>query len=115
MGRITDRDICMAAYTQGRQLVAMSVASAASSTIVTVRGEESVDAAEALMRKHQVRRIPVVDANGRPTGIVSMSDLARHGEDAQHGKLPKHDGLDAEMILRTLAAVSNPSQHGLAG
>ena len=112
---ITDRDICMAAYTQGRQLVAMSVASAASNNIVTVRGDESVAAAEALMRKHQIRRIPVVDANGRPTGIVSMNDLARHGEHAQHGKHAKHDGLDAEMILHTLAAVSNPSKHEFAG
>ena len=96
--------------TQGRQLVAMSVASAPSNNIVTLRGDESVAAAEALMRKHQIRRIPVVDANGRPTGIVSMNDLARHGERAQHGKHAKHDGLDAEMIRHTLAAVSNPSK-----
>ena len=30
--------------------------------------------AEALMQKHQIRRIPVVDGGGKPVGIVSMND-----------------------------------------
>lgn len=78
IGMITDRDICMAAYTQGQPLGDMLVASAASREIMTMRENESLDAAEALMQKHKIRRIPVVDADRRPVGIVSMNDLARH-------------------------------------
>ena len=66
---------------------------------------ESLDAAEALMQKHKIRRIPVVDADRRPVGIVSMNDLARHAHRGGH----HHDGLSPESIARTLAAVCQPS------
>ena len=96
----------MAGYTQGQPLTNMTVASAASHHIVTVRENDSLDAAEALMQKHQIRRIPVVDGNSEPIGIVSMNDLARH---AQHKGDRHHDGLSPESIVRTLAAVCRPS------
>jgi CBS domain-containing protein len=102
---ITDRDICMAAYLQGRTLDAMRVSSAASDRIVSVRESEGVDAAEALMQEHRIRRIPVVDDSGRPTGMFSMNDLARHGARAK----TRQSGLGPESIVRTLAAVCQPT------
>src|SRR5690242_15312379 len=60
VGMITDRDICMAAYTQGRRLMHMIVESAASKNIVTIGENESLRRAEELMRDAQVRRLPVV-------------------------------------------------------
>jgi CBS domain-containing protein len=103
---ITDRDICMAAYTQGQPLWNMTVSSAASRDMVTAKASDSLDDAEALMQTHQVRRIPVVDDSGRPIGIVSMNDLARHA----HVKVPSRaDGLSADSIVRTLAGVCRPS------
>ncbi len=105
VGMITDRDICMAAYTQGQPLTNILVASAASHGIVTVRQHESLDATETLMQKHQIRRIPVVDESGRPVGIVSMNDLARHA----HRGGQRHNGLSADSIVRTLAAVCQPT------
>ncbi|HXX68576.1 MAG TPA: CBS domain-containing protein [Polyangiaceae bacterium] len=103
---ITDRDICMAAYTQGQLLWNMPVSSAASHAIITVREDESLDAVEMLMQKHQIRRIPVVDIGGKPIGVVSMNDLARRAHMGHH----KHNGLSAEVVVRTLAAVCQPSQ-----
>jgi len=103
---ITDRDICMAAYTQGRPLWNIPVSSAASHAIVTVGENESLDAVEMLMQKHQIRRIPVVDTSGKPIGLVSMNDLARRAHMGHH----KHNGLSADMVVRTLAAVCQPSQ-----
>ncbi len=102
---ITDRDICMAAYTQGQPLMNILVASAASHSIVTVIENESLGAAEALMQKHQIRRIPVVDANGKPVGLVSMNDLVRHAQRGGH----RQNGLSPDSIVRTLAAVCQPS------
>jgi CBS domain-containing protein len=110
MAMITDRDISMAAYTQGLPLASMSVSSAATRAIITVREDESLDAAGALMRKHQIRRIPVVDAHGKPVGIVSMNDLAHRAHTGHH----RHDGLNADTIVRTLAAVCAPSREAAA-
>jgi len=101
---ITDRDVCMAAYTQGLPLGKIFVGSAASRGIVTLRADATLEAAEDLMQKNKVRRIPVVDSDGRPIGMVSMNDLARRA----NGKKRRSDGLDAESIVRTLAAVCEP-------
>jgi CBS domain-containing protein len=74
---ITDRDICMAAYTQGRRLMYMTVDSAASKNVVTIGKDESLRRAEELMRTAQVRRLPVIDSEGRIVGLLSLADLAR--------------------------------------
>jgi CBS-domain-containing membrane protein len=37
---------------------------------------ENLDKVERAMQEHQVRRIPVVDGDGRCIGIVSQADLA---------------------------------------
>lgn len=98
---ITDRDICMAAYTRGLPLGAMRVASAASRGVIAAHKGQDVEAAELLMRKHRVRRLPVVDAMGKPVGILSLNDLARRSHQADH----RHGGLSAESIVSTLATV----------
>jgi CBS domain-containing protein len=104
---ITDRDICMAAYTQGRALSEMLVGSAASQGAFTMRETDSVGAAEAIMRKHRVRRLPVVDAAGRPIGMLSMNDLARHAFKTPH----RADGLNPDFVVRTLASICEPTRH----
>jgi CBS domain-containing protein len=101
---ITDRDICMAAYFQGKPLAQMAVSSAASHGVVTVERDEGVETAEALMRQHQVRRIPVVDHNGVLCGMLSMSDLARCIQMRDEGE----SSVSPEDVARTLAAVSQP-------
>jgi CBS domain-containing protein len=103
---ITDRDVCMAAYTQGRTLASMVVSTAASQGLLAVRESDTVEAAEAVMQQHQVRRVPVVDAEGRAVGILSMSDLARHAHSKGH---LRHDSLSPEKIVRTFAAVCQPT------
>lgn len=43
---------------------------------VTCREGEDVESCEDLMQEHQIRRIPVVDAQDRVIGIVAQADLA---------------------------------------
>lgn len=76
VGILTDRDICMAAYTQGRPLNEISVETSMSRKIVTCRTEDDVHKAIDLMRENAIRRMPVVDSDGRLRGIVSLDDLA---------------------------------------
>jgi CBS domain-containing protein len=74
-GMITDRDICMAAFTQGRALDEILVNSAMAHHVVSAGPELSVADVEQLMADHKIRRIPVVDAENKPIGVVSMNDL----------------------------------------
>jgi CBS-domain-containing membrane protein len=84
VGVITDRDICMAAYTQGKRLQEIRVREVISSKVVTCRPEESWTTVAARMASHQVRRLPVVDAGGKLVGIVSVNDLAIAAQEKGH-------------------------------
>lgn len=95
----------MAALTQGCPLDAISVRIAASRDLVSVHAEDSVEVAESLMRMHQIHRIPVVDDGGRPIGMLTLNDLVRHLRPVGHA--PFKD-LDADAVVRVLAAVSEP-------
>jgi CBS domain-containing protein len=106
-GVVTDRDICMAAYTQGKPLHAITVTSAMARDVVTVNAGESVETAEHLMSERQVRRLPVLDGDSQIAGIVSMNDLA------QLAARSKRATVDRELVS-TLAAVCRPRPHAVA-
>lgn len=44
-------------------------------SVMTATPHQTVEHVRALMSKHSVHALPVVDADGRPTGIVTSSDL----------------------------------------
>jgi CBS domain-containing protein len=75
VGMITDRDICMAAYTQGRDLKSLSVASAMSRQVQSCGPNETLAIAEERMRRAQVRRLPVIQQS-LLVGVLSLNDLA---------------------------------------
>jgi CBS domain-containing protein len=87
VGMITDRDICMAAYIQGRPLWQMPVGSTMAKQVHGVRETDPLETVETLMRRMQVRRVPVIDGGGQIKGILSMNDLARHA----HGSVGSQD------------------------
>jgi CBS domain-containing protein len=104
VGMITDRDICMAAYTRGLALWQIPVSEAMSKEVHSIRTKDRVEQAEAAMKSERVRRIPVLDGEGRLVGIVSMNDLARQ---AQIGS-GHRNGLSTDGIAQTLAAICEP-------
>ncbi len=73
---ITDRDVCMAAFTRGRSLAEISVSSAASRTLVTARPQDSLETAEGLMQRHQ---------NPTPSGGRRRRPAARRSVDGRPG------------------------------
>jgi CBS domain-containing protein len=103
LGIITDRDVCMAAYTQGRPLWQIPITTAMAKQVYGVREDDQLDAAEVLMRAVRVRRVPVLDGDGRLKGILSLNDLARHRSTGR-----KANGLSGDSIAQTLAAISEP-------
>lgn len=102
---LTDRDICMAAYIQGRPLSEISVSTAMSSWLCSCMPWDSIGEVEQLMRDRQIRRLPVLNELGEPMGVISLSDIARAAArqlPAAHGDT---HGVSASSTAQTLAAV----------
>lgn len=102
IGIVTDRDICMATYTQGQAPQAIRVADAMAKQVFSGHFNDSLESIEALMSEKQIRRVPIVDGDKHPIGIVSMNDIARYTPAAN-----KKSGVE-HMITRTLAAICRP-------
>ena len=75
---VTDRDVCMAAYTQGKPLHDIPIVSAASHGFYSVGPDDPLERAESIMKMHRVRRVPVLDAGGNLVGMVGLADLIHH-------------------------------------
>lgn len=101
-GMITDRDVCMAAYTTGRRLAELQVCEAMAIDVASLQPTDTLRAAESLMREHRVRRLPVLDDEDRVIGILTSNDLIRWVDDAG---TTTRDGHDAVHLVRTLATV----------
>ena len=85
IGIITDRDICMAGYTQGRPLSAIEVESAMARHVHSCRATDSINEALSMLRKHQLHRLPVVDNGDHLIGMLSLADAAREAA-REHGR-----------------------------
>jgi CBS domain-containing protein len=102
IGMVTDRDICMATYIQGRPPQHIPVADIMSHQVFSCRTDDPLEAAERLMSDKQIRRVPVTDGDNRLVGILSLNDLARYAASAR-----KKNGLERE-VTQTLAAICQP-------
>jgi CBS domain-containing protein len=78
VGVITDRDIAIRVVAAGRDPDATKVEEIASWTLVTVDPDQELEEALRLMAEHEVRRLPVVEEDGRLVGIVAEAEVARH-------------------------------------
>jgi len=75
IGILTDRDIVVRVLAEGRSARTTQVGDAMSYLEATVTQEDGIETALAKMREHGVRRLPIVDASGRATGVVTADDL----------------------------------------
>ena len=100
VGMITDRDLCCSVIAQGLDPKTTNIEKLISLAPFTCRDGENIETCERLMQEHQVRRVPIVDAEDRIIGIVSQADLALHDK--------------ADRVLKTVAAISKASQPSIA-
>jgi len=87
IGMLTDRDIAIRVVAEGRIPDQVTVREVASKQVVTIDPQQDLDEALRIMAKHQVRRLPVVEEDGRLVGVVAQADVAREGDDDRTGKL----------------------------
>jgi CBS domain-containing protein len=109
VGIVTDRDICMAAYTKGAPLHTIAVSDVMAKKVFSCQANDSLEEAERLMSQKRIRRVPVVDANNRLVGLLSLNDVARHVASAG-----KKNGDDRE-LTQTLAAICEPRSQSIQG
>lgn len=76
-GIVTDRDIVVKVIAERRNVETAAVRDAMTANPATCREDDDVSRAVELMATHQVRRMPVVDAEGRLRGIIAQADIAR--------------------------------------
>jgi CBS domain-containing protein len=87
IGTLTDRDIAIRVVAEGKDSDQTTVREVASTNVVTIDPQQDLDEALRLMAKHQVRRLPVVEEDGRLVGVVAQADVAREGDDKQTGQV----------------------------
>lgn len=87
VGTLTDRDIATRVVAEGRDPGSTSVREVASSDLVTVDPQQGLDEALRLMAQHQVRRLPVVEEDGRLVGVVAQADVAQHADPSETGRM----------------------------
>jgi CBS domain-containing protein len=109
IGIVTDRDACMAAYTQGRPLSAITVEAAMAHLVFSCLSTDRISEVEAIMQERQVRRVPVIDESGHLQGLISMNDIAR--ESARELK-KKASEVPAREVVSTLASICEPRHTG---
>jgi CBS domain-containing protein len=96
VGTLTDRDITVRVTAEGRDPRATLVRDAMTRDLVTVRPQQDILDAEQLMYDHQVRRLPVTEADGRLAGYVTLATIARR------------EG-DEKVVGRVLQGISRPT------
>jgi CBS domain-containing protein len=86
VGVVTDRDITIRGVAEGADARTTNVGDVASRDPVTVEPAEDLDEALALMARHRVRRLMVVES-GRLVGILAQADVAEEVKEKKTGEL----------------------------
>jgi CBS domain-containing protein len=94
-GILTDRDILVRVVVEGRNPGEVTVSDVMTPEVTVCRAEDTIEDAFAQMREGQFRRMPVIDENGKPIGVVALSDLAKNVE-------------SPEKLAETLREISEP-------
>lgn len=105
---ITDRDICLALAERDCSASEMTVAQSMSRTVHFARDEEGAHQALARMRQWRVRRLPVINADERLVGILSMNDIILHAEPLGDGQAVCYE--DAVRTLKRICEHRYPIQ-----
>jgi CBS domain-containing protein len=87
VGVLTDRDITIKVIALGKDPQTTKVRDVASTNVVTVDPQQDLDEVLRLMAQHQVRRIPVVEEDGKIVGIIAQRDVALVAGDAKTGEV----------------------------
>jgi CBS domain-containing protein len=87
IGVITDRDIITRALAGGKNPLELTARDCMTMPAITVTEDTSLKDCCDLLEINQIRRVLVVDRDGRLSGIVAQADVAAHGSKRLAGEL----------------------------
>jgi CBS domain-containing protein len=76
VGVITDRDIVIRGVAHGLVPNVATVVDAMTEGIIACKEDDTIEEVARTMGSKKVRRLPVMDADGKLSGMVSLGDLA---------------------------------------
>ena len=85
VGIVTDRDIACRGVASDLDPANTPVRKVMTERVIWCFEDQEVEDAAHMMEKHRVRRLPAVDREQRPVGILSLDDLARQAPHALAG------------------------------
>jgi len=94
IGVVTDRDIVCRLVANGKNPLAYAVEHCMTQPVVTVRTDMALEEVVNTMERHQIRRVPVVDAKGACVGIIAQADVAWAEDEREVGKLVREVSRD---------------------
>jgi CBS domain-containing protein len=102
VGVITDRDICIALGTRDRRASSVFVREVMTGRVHVCAPENDILYALKLLEKARVRRLPVVNRDGKLIGILSMDDIVLAAEKREGQKTPE---LACEDVVETYKGI----------
>jgi CBS domain-containing protein len=114
VGLITDRDICMAASLKNRNLSNIAVEDVISGKVFACKPEDDVRSALKTMRENKVRRLPVIAADRKLEGILSMNDVVLTAEEPKEKKAPELSYGDVVNTYKAICQHRLPMQQAQA-
>ncbi|HXJ16788.1 MAG TPA: CBS domain-containing protein [Candidatus Polarisedimenticolia bacterium] len=108
IGVVTDRDICMALGTRGRLPGEITVGETISGKVFACRPDDDVRVALGIMGQEKVRRLPVINDEGKVEGILSMDDIVVHAEAGSPGRPSELSYQDVAVTLKRLYQADLP-------
>jgi CBS domain-containing protein len=97
VGVVTDRDLCLHVVAAGRDPASTWVDGCMKEDPICCTQQDDVSLALELMKKHQIRRLPVVNEKHEIVGMLSISDLLRKA------------GMEAGVMTATLRSICEPA------
>lgn len=86
-GTITDRDIVLKAVSQGKDPQSTHIKDVFTSKLVYCSEDQDLDEVARMMGDNQIRRMPVINADKRLVGVISIGDMAQHLSQDTAGKV----------------------------
>ncbi|HEY2589449.1 MAG TPA: CBS domain-containing protein [Tepidisphaeraceae bacterium] len=87
VGIITDRDIVIRVVAKNQDAAALRADQCMSSNVLTIDESAPLNEAVLLMERQQIRRVPVVNRQGRLVGMLSQGDVAETAPREETGDL----------------------------
>jgi CBS domain-containing protein len=76
IGMVTDRDIAIRGLADGKDPSKLTARDVMTKGVIYCHDNEDVEEAARTMETKQIRRLPVIDANKRMVGMISLGDVS---------------------------------------